>query len=280
MTGSGVLAAVVSFGSGLVVLTVMLAVIAPMRAGLVAVVQAIRSGRLPLWQVLGGTLGGIFVAVQSTTVPVIGVAVFAVAVVAGQSTNSLVVDAIGLGPAGRQPLTARRVVAAVVAVVAVSISVLDRVTSGTFSTWAVALAFVAGVLIAVQAAINGRVAVIARQPLTPTWTNFAGGTVLLVVLLLGTAASGHGGFAPLPGGPWWIYLGGLIGIAFIVTAAWVVPIVGVLLFALLSIAGQLTGALLLDVLMPAPGTQVSGFLVGGIALALVAVAISASGRRR
>lgn len=273
------LAAVVSFGSGLVVLSVMLAFAPRMRAGLSAVVHAVRTGSLARWQVFGGLLGGTFVAVQATTVPVVGVAVFAVAVVAGQSVSSLAVDAVGLGPAGRQPVTVRRIIAAAVAVIAVSLSVLDRVTAGGLSTWAVALAFFAGLLVAVQSAINGRVAVVARHPFTATWTNFAGGTLLLLVLLLGTEVSGHGGLAPLPASPWWIYAGGVIGVLFIATAAWVVPLVGVLRFALLSIAGQLTGALLLDLIFPTPGAQVSAFLVGGIALALVAVLVSAGGRR-
>lgn len=280
MTGSGVLAAVISFGSGLLVLSVMLAVMPGMRAGLAAVVRAVRAGALKRWQVLGGLLGGTFVAVQAITVPVVGVAVFAVAVVAGQSTNSVLVDAAGLGPAGRQPVTTRRVLAAAVAVVAVAISVSDRIAAGGFSTWAVALAFGGGVLIAVQAAINAHVAVVARHSLTATWTNFAGGTALLAMVLFGTALSGHGGLAPLPASPLWLYLGGVLGIAFVATAAWVVPLVGVLVFALLSIAGQLTGALLLDLLVPAPGSQVSAFLFAGIALALVAVAISAGNRHR
>ena len=79
------------------------------RAGVVRVPGAVRSGELAWWQVLGGILGGFFVGVQTAAVPVLGVAVFTVAVVAGQSSNSLVVDRVGLGPAGKQAITPRRV---------------------------------------------------------------------------------------------------------------------------------------------------------------------------
>jgi transporter family-2 protein len=82
------------------------------------------------------------------------------------------------------------------------------------------------------------------------------------------------------GAPWWAYLGGLLGIVYIAIAAWVVPIVGVLLFVLLSIAGQLAGALVLDAVAPTSGTAVAWNLIAGVALAFVAVAVTARGRQR
>ena len=51
-------------------------------------------------------------------------------------------------------------------------------------------------------------------------------------------------------------------------------------FALLSIAGQLTAALLLDLLAPTPGASVGWNLVAGLVLAFVAVSVAARGRRR
>ena len=72
-------------------------------------------------------------------------------------------------------------------------------------------------------------------------------------------------------GPWWMYLGGVVGLAFIAIASWVVPIVGVLYFALTSIAGQLSGALLLDVFAPTAGTDLAWNLVVGVLVAFGAV---------
>lgn len=272
-------AAVVSFGSGLVLLTIAVALSRRMRDGLRGIGRALREGGLRRWQVLGGVLGGTFVAVQATAVPAVGVAVFTVAVVAGQSANSIVVDRMGLGPAGRQAVTARRVIAAAIAVGAVAFAVSDRFDDRGFAPVAVLAALGAGLLIAVQQAINGRVSVAAGNALSATWVNFAGGTAFLAVLF-GAAAVGGRGASALPASPWWIYVGGAIGIAFIATAAWVVPRVGVLMFALLSIAGQLSGALGLDLLVPTAGTSAGWHLVVGIALAFVAVAVSAAGRSR
>ncbi|MEY3734329.1 MAG: hypothetical protein RL347_1688 [Actinomycetota bacterium] len=274
ITDSGIQAAVVSFGSGWILLTVILLAVPGVRRGLAEVWGSLRDGRLRWWQAIGGLLGGFFVAVQSATVPVIGVAIFTVAVVAGQVSNSILVDRAGLGPAGRQSVTPTRVIAAVLALAAVVVAVSDRfVGAAEGSLLAVAFALVAGLAIAVQQAINGRVGAAARNAWTAAWVNFTLGTVMLSALL--GVAWGLTDFDPgaLPSGPWWIYLGGTIGVLFIAAAAWVVQRLGVLLFALLTITGQLTGALALDVLAPASGVSVHLTLIIGVVLAGVAVAV-------
>lgn len=276
--GNGLQAAVISFGSGFVLLSVMALTIRSVREGLRRLPGAVRDGDLRWWQVLGGLLGGFFVAVQSATVPVIGVAVFTVAVVAGQSGSSILVDRAGLGPAGRRAVTPRRLLSAALAVLAVGVAVSDRLGAAGFSATALAFALVAGTGIALQQAINGRVGLAARSPVAAAWVNFAVGVVGLAVALgLAVAAAGQS-LGGLPAGPasWWLYLGGTLGVVFIATAAWAVRPLGVLLFALLSIAGQLGGALVLDLLAPAAGEAPGWPLVAGVALALVAVVVAAA----
>jgi len=69
-------------------------------------------------------------------------------------------------------------------------------------------------------------------------------------------------------------LGGPVGLLFIVTAAYFVAPLGVLLFSLLNIAGQLIGALILDLVVPTAGTLVDTRLVIGMFLTLVAVVVA------
>ena len=276
VTGSGLEAAVVSFGSGWILLTVLLVAWRPMRTGLLGVVDAVRSGSLRPWQIMGGFLGAFFVCVQSLSVPVVGVAVFTLAVVAGQSSNSLVVDRIGLGPAGKQPITGARVFSAVLAVIAVAVAVSDRVSEPT-EGWipTIVAAFVAGLAIAVQQALNGRVGAAAGNGFSAAWVNFTLGCVLLGAAFgLAWALTDYDP-AALPSTPWWIYTGGAIGVLFIATAAWVVQKLGVLLFALTAIMGQLIGALLLDWLLPRPGATFHIMLIAGVLLAALAVLIGA-----
>ena len=275
---NGVEAAVYSFGSGLFVLIVIVLLSRKVRRGLAAVPVAIRNGGIKWWQILGGTLGGFFVAVQSSAVPLIGVAVFTIAIVAGQSTNSLVVDRIGLGPAGKQAITWQRVVGAILAIIAVSLAVAPRLSSGSIPILPVVFAFIAGLLIAVQGAINGRVSMVSGQPLSAAFLNFLFGSIVLGITLgisIGFMGKGLSGVFVAP---WWAYLGGLIGIVFISIAAWSVPIIGVLMFALLSISGQLVGSMALDFFAPTPGSEVTSSLVMGVLLAFVAVGVTAFNR--
>lgn len=275
--GDGVFAALLSFAGGELVLLAVAATVPAVRAGLVRTMRGVRSGRLPWWQLLGGLCGAFLVITQGLTVGVVGVAVFTVAVVAGQASSSLVVDRAGLGPGAAQPVTVTRIAGAVLTIGAVLLAVSDRL-GGPAALWVAVIPVLAGVTVAWQQAVNGRVNAVAGNPLAATLVNFTVGTVLLLVVTAVVVAV-RGLPAPLPGNPV-LYLGGPLGIVFIATAVAVVRLTGVLLLGLGTIAGQLVGALLLDVFVPATGEQLSATAVAGTALTLVAVAVAAVPARR
>ncbi|MFF2553486.1 DMT family transporter [Nocardia sp. NPDC058058] len=280
--GDGVAAAVISFGSGLLVVGAIVLMSARGRAGLGKVRDALRAGELRWWQLLGGLCGAFFVACQGLTVAAIGVTAFTVAVVAGQLTSSLLVDRVGLGPRGRTPVTLLRSVGAGLALVAVALSVAERSGErgglsvpeglrGGPQLLLIVLPLVAGFGVAWQQAVNGRVGAVGG-PRTATLANFATGLAgLVIVEAVVIAGSGwpHG----FPGEPW-LYLGGVIGVVFIALAVLVVRWIGVLLLGLTSVAGQLAMSLALDVVAPT-GTGVSALAVVGCVLTFAAVAIAA-----
>lgn len=276
--GSGLVAAAISFGTGLVLAWAILASRAPLRTALAALPGILRSGRLKWWHVLGGLGGAWLVTTQGLVVPSVGVTVFTVGVVAGQVSGSLLVDRAGLSPAGRLPVNARRVLAAGVALTAVVVSGLHAGLDAV--SWIVLLAVSAGFGIAVQQAVNGRVASVSGEPMVATGVNFiVGFTALLLasVIALGSGAISLGSFP----GQWWLYLGGPIGVAFIALAAWAVRGVGVLVFGLLSIAGQLLGSVFMDLVAPT-GTGGFGWSQWtSLALVMLAVLIATNpGARR
>jgi transporter family-2 protein len=279
--GDGVAAALVSFGTGLVVLLVGCAVIPPVRRSVGRVWRTIRTpapggGLLRWWQCIGGLAGAFLVATQSITVSVIGVAVFTVAVVAGQAVSSLVVDRLGFGPAGPQPYTPLRVVGAAVAMAAVVLAVSDRLSHPSGLLLAV-LPALAGIGTAVQQAINGRVAqtaaIDASGAVAAGVINFlVGFSALLVVFVLDLLVRGMPN--SLPSNPW-LYFGGMCGVIFISAAAAVVRTVGVFVLGLGTIAGQLIASLLIDLFVPASDQEVTLPVVAGTLLALVAVIVAA-----
>jgi bacterial/archaeal transporter family-2 protein len=264
----GVLAALISFGGGLLVLLAAAVVSARMRAGVRRVAAAARRGELSWWQLCGGASGAYLVACQGLTISSIGVAVFTVAVVAGQAASGLVVDRLGLGPAGPQPVTWLRVVAAILAVIGVLIAVSDRLTAPAALGLAV-LPLLAGFGLSWQQAVNGRVAAAARGPLPATLVNFMAGTAVLVaVTAAATALRGLPATFPAQA---WLYVGGLLGIPVIALAALVVRWIGVMLLGLATVAGQIVTALALDVFSPAASNAPSVATVAGCLLVLAMV---------
>lgn len=71
-----------------------------------------------------------------------------------------------------------------------------------------------------------------------------------------------------------LWLGGPLGMLFIASATLFVRYLGVLVFAVVSVLGQLAGALVLDILLPAPGTVVGPLLLLGLAVVALGVVLS------
>ncbi len=275
--GDGFTAAVISFGSGLVVLSLGLVVFRRGRRGLQLVARGVKAKHLSWWHLFGGLAGALFVLSQGLVAAPLGIALFTVAVVAGQTVSGVLMDRFGIGPGGRRPLHASKIVGAVLALVAVACTVSGELR-GIDALWLLVLPLVAGIAQGWQQAVNGQVRVTAQSALTATFLNFLTGSVALVL-----AAFVHGllvGFAlDLPDNPW-LYTGGLIGCIFIAGAALVVRTTGVLMLGLCIVAGQLLCALALDLFAPTAGHPLGVATLAGTALALVAVVIAAVRWRR
>ncbi|WP_378735707.1 DMT family transporter [Nocardia brasiliensis] len=282
----GIAAATISFGSGLLILVIAFLLSSRLRDGVVRVRSALAAGALRPWHLLGGLCGAFFVACQGLTVVAIGVTAFTVATVAGQLLSSLVVDRLGLAPNGRTPVTALRLGGATLAVLAVllagagrsdapagALSVPDSLR-GAPTALLIILPALAGIGLAWQQAVNGRVGAVGGS-LSATLVNFCVG---LAALLLVEAAVliGTGWPAEFPTQPW-LYLGGLIGVAFIALAAITVRWIGVLLLGLTSVAGQLLMSIALDIAAPT-SAGLSAPAVAGSILTLAAVAIATRSR--
>ena len=143
LIGNGVQAALVSFGSGLLIIAVVAIFSPSIKAGARNLKGAVDRKELPKWTLFAGALGGSFVAVQTHIVPLIGVAIYSVASIAGQTAASLIVDRIGLTGGGKKHITPRRIAAALFTVFAVFISVFDRLDGRDLSLFAVLMGCVA-----------------------------------------------------------------------------------------------------------------------------------------
>ena len=271
--GNSTEAALISFSSGLIIVSIAALFYKPIRSGLSQLRVAVKAKQIPRWRLFAGMLGGSFVALQTSVVPIIGVALYSVASIAGQTAMSLVVDRIGLTGGGKKQITPRRIAAAVITVIAVLVSVWDRLDKVNFSIMAVALSGAAGALVGVQRALNGQINEHSGQSFATSFLNFVMGTTFLVGVLILRMLFQHQRVVALPHGPWWIYTGGTIGVIYIAFTSTIVQHLGVLTMTLLSTVGTLVGSLVIDIVSPTNGSHVTSYLVSGIVLTYAGVFI-------
>ena len=285
----GIAAAVVSFSTGLAVMVLISLLLPRGRAGLARILPAVRSRAFPRIYVLAGGIGALFVFAQSFTVGILGVALFTVATVTGQTVSGLLVDKLGIGPAGRKQVTAIRVIGCLLTIAAVAWAVSPRFAAAGGAPGVAAdggagpggpaallvpllLPVAAGFLMSFQQAMNGTATVHYGTPIAATLVNFiAGSVVLWTAYAVKVTVAGPGISLPAE---WWYYLGGPMGCVFIGLGALLVRSLGVLVTGLGMIAGQLLGSLALDVVLPTPGTIVAPATVLGTILTLAAIILA------
>jgi len=277
---NGLQAALVSFGSGLFIIFVITLFNSKIKDGIRNLRQAVANKEIARWKLFAGALGGSFVAIQTQIVPLIGVAIYSVASIAGQTAMSLIVDRIGLTGGGKKLISPRRVLAAFLTVLAVLVSVWDRIDANNLSMFAVTAGGIAGAIVGVQRALNGQINEHSHQSFTTSLLNFVTGTSFLVILISAGVLLGKNELSPLPGGPWWIYAGGVIGVIYIAFTSTIVQHLGVLTFTLFSVGGQLVGSLIIDLVSPTDGVSVSAYLVTGIVMTYAGVVAGGVGNQR
>ncbi|MEU1840725.1 DMT family transporter [Micromonospora chersina] len=267
--GDPLIGAVVNNLGGSLIVLLGLVAVPSMRAGL----AGLRRSGLPWWAFLGGLGGAAIVVIGPYVVPALGVAIFTIAQVAGGSLGGLAVDRAGVAATGRLPLTVPRVVGALLGIAAVTLAQLGRPV-GDLAVGLVLLSVAGGLAVALQSALNGRVAA-AVGPAAGLAVNFAVSTsVIAAVAALAGALARH----PSWPSQWWLYVGGVFGVGIVLALLVGVRAAGVLRTGLALVAGQLGGALLLDVAVPGgPGVRLP--VLAGAVLTGVAVLVAGRGRR-
>ncbi|MER5390444.1 DMT family transporter [Saccharopolyspora sp. NPDC002686] len=268
--GDGNSAAVISFGSGLVLMLVIVFARPSTRLQALSIPSLIRSRRIGWWNYLAGLCGGAVVLSEGVSVGVLGVAVFQITLIAGLVISGVICDRIGVTATVKQPISVTRGLGAVLAVAATAVTI-----SPSFHVpHAIALAvlpFAAGLLAGWQPAGNAAVARESGSMLVSITFNFLVGFVVLLAGLLVRLGLGTAQFSLPP--TWWMYTGGALGLLSIGFMALLVRGLGLLLLGLGSVAGQLVGSLLLDLVVPSVGQPIHLATVIGTVLALVAAGI-------
>lgn len=121
---------------------------------------------------------------------------------------------------------------------------MDKLPS-LVATAGVALALVAGCVMALQPAVNGRLASQCQHPLQASLISFGSGFIALLIVCFALGV-GIPSFPSLRSLPWWAWTGGLLGTYMVTVSLLVAPKLGATRWIALVLAGQIALSLLLD----------------------------------
>ena len=139
--------------------------------------------------------------------------------------------------------------------------------------FAIAGAFVSGTLVALQAPTNAMLSRAVGSPVNAAMISFAVGFLALIVVVLALNVRPNG--AEVRALPWYAWTGGLYGAVFVAIAAFAAPRIGVTQFLMISIAGQLAMALVLDRFgaFGLPKIEISPLRILGLVLVLAGASL-------
>jgi bacterial/archaeal transporter family-2 protein len=129
-----------------------------------------------------------------------------------------------------------------------------------------------GAGLAIQAATNAYMREVVQAPTLSALINFVvGGAALAVILALGTF--GRGTPSTIGKAPWWAWIGGVLGAAWVMAAIIAVPKIGTAASFAAVIFGQLVGTMVLDAfgLLGVPRLPLNPWRLVGAALLFAGV---------
>ncbi len=139
--------------------------------------------------------------------------------------------------------------------------------------FAIAGAFLSGSLVALQAPTNAMLSRAVGSPVNAALISFAVGFLALIVVVLALGVRPNG--VEVRALPWYAWTGGLYGAVFVAIAAFAAPRIGVTQFLMVSIAGQLAMALVLDRFgaFGLPKIEISPLRILGLVLVLAGASL-------
>jgi transporter family-2 protein len=262
------------FAAGFVTMAVATVLSRGARRSVRAMWGQLRRRELPRYLLLSGPAGMLGVLAQTTTVQVIGVALFSLSFILGQMVASTSIDHFGWSLGTRRRLNIIGGTALALAMAGVATASVPRLDAAGPSVWAAfAFVFAAGMSVSTHMAFNGRITSVVGRPEPAALATYVFGTATLVLVIAALAAGGLGRLDALANVKVWYLALGIAGPVLVLLAAGIVRHIGVLLFTLGMVTGQLVGSILLDLYWPAANAVVSWTTLAGAALSLCALIV-------
>ena len=204
---------------------------------------------LPWWAWCGGVCGLYALTVNIIIFPKLGSVQTVLMPMLGQIGMGVLIDTYGLLGANTYPFTIHRLLSLFLIVAGIVLVVVrknEKKSGGGSLPWQI-LGISAGVIFAFQPTMNSCLAASLFSSVHAAFISFLTGTIILAVMVMTIPADRR----HIPAifsldRPWWSWLGGIIGGAFVTGFAFFAPKVGVGLLLVTSICGMLTFSLAMD----------------------------------
>lgn len=290
LAGYGTLATLISFSSGLLLLTFIVSIEAKVFA---AAGPLLRWKTRPTLQLLiPGLLGVAYVTASIFLTLIIGFSLFWVCVVAGQLLGAVIADMNGWGVANgaRLSISKARAAALTLAAGGVALAMVEQIrnsgsSSASFSSGIIfgtcIASFFAGVGMLAQSVLNRFAATQLPSRLQATWWSFFNGSIFAAFLTgihMAAATPNHiDSVAPAIARATGEQLsGGVIGVVYIAASIYIPAILGSQTYAIALVSGQMIMSLTIDSLglFGAHAVQTGSLKAVGIAVVLIAAVLS------
>lgn len=230
------------------------------------------------WQVIGGAYGAVGVYSMVAAMPVIGVALSLMSSLLGQIIAGAIIDIFGLFEVPKaviSPLSIGGIVLVAVGIFFIYRGSPALESNGTRSNPAkrllmMALAFLGGALGAIQSPTNASLARLVGNS-EASFISFVVGflAILIIALLLRKADLRQlkgAGIKP------WMCIGGSFGCVFVLSNILAIPYLGSALLVACTMAGQLSGGIVLDSLgiLETPKVKINANRIIGVVIIVVA----------
>jgi bacterial/archaeal transporter family-2 protein len=241
-------------------------------------------GDVKAWHLIGGVGSAVYITAGILLFPRLGAVVSVGLFIAGQMLALVVLDGFGWLGVERQPFDLAAVAGTAIVVVAAFLIVRAQTVGGALESTArdrlgwIALGLAAGAVLPIQGAINAQLRADLDQPLAAGTFSFVVATAAMAIALL-FAMTVAGAPRPradgLGGLPWWGWVGGLVGAAYVTSVFLLIPEIGVAPTIALTVAGQQLASVLVDRygLLRLPARRISASRLAGVVLLLAGVGL-------
>lgn len=236
----------------------------------------------PWWVWLGGFMGVMFIAGNIVLFPELGAVQTTILPILGQVIMGLLIDATGLFRYPQTPVGPLRLLGALLVLIGIAM-VLEigrgvplRGTARGLRAWLLrGFGVLMGMGSATQTAVNGYLGKVLHSSIQAGQISLAVGLILLFAMVLLIPAPRRAVASGVAPGPWWMWLGGVLGALFVFGGASLSPILGAGTTVIGSLVGMIICGQVLESLGIGGGSKgmPSSYRLAGLAIVLVGVAM-------